>query len=552
MYLSLFSAATCCLMVAAQAQPQSSGAIGGIVVDANNNTPIRRAIVTLSTVEGRPQDAVAWTDGEGRFWFGYLPSGPYQLRASKVGYQMAAYGAETPRRPAAIIQLAAGEVRSDFIFRLQQMSSISGDVLDEDGDPLAGVQVTLMTPGFERHKRKFFPGATTTTDSNGRYRLTGLPPGRYAVASMPRRAVKMQPEAVPGQPQRQYLYGVQYYPGADLAESAGLITLQPGHEISRIDFRLAARPTAPLQGKVIWPPEVTSAREVSITVVTDKVGTIMGTTAFPPDFTFRLDQIPPGSYLAVAQASVDGRPYRGVQTIDIGPEGVRDAAIPLEPSIDLAGSVSVEGPGAEKVFASSVSLVPGDGLPWNGPPLRASVNKDGSFKIAGVPPGVWDIGAGPIPPGGYVKSMRLGDQDVLTEEMAIHASTTAPLKIVLATQAAILEGTVMQQDQPARAVVLLAPDAKFRHVSSFYRLVVADDKGHFEIKNVTPGRYQLYAFEEFDQRSIDDPDLLKPFESAGVAVTLREGKNEPQRVSMIAVSGPRLPVAEPRNPGVPE
>src|ERR1700682_536807 len=133
MQFSLFSAATCCLMIAAQAQPQSSGAIGGIVVDANNNAPIRRAIVRLSTVETRPQDALAWTDGNGRIWFGYLPPGRYELQASKSEYQWSAYGAETPRRPAGIIQLAAGEVRSDFVFRLQLLSSISGVVLDEDG-----------------------------------------------------------------------------------------------------------------------------------------------------------------------------------------------------------------------------------------------------------------------------------------------------------------------------------------------------------------------------------------------------------------------------------
>ncbi len=535
MHLSLFTAAICCLMVA-QAQP--AGVIAGSVVDANSNKPVRRANVVLSTVEARPQDALAWTDGDGRFSFGYLPAGSYQLRVSKDGYQAAIYGTETPRRPASIIQLANDEVRNDFIFRLKPPTSISGVVLDEDGDPLAGVEVTLMTPGFERHKRKLLRGARTTTDSNGRYRLTAVAPGRYAVLATPlffRRALKMQPEVTPGQLQQQYSYGIQYYPGVDLGESAGLVPVQPGHEISRIDFRLALRPSVSLQAKIVMPFEVADIRERSVTAIGEQLtnGMNMWTGPSPPGLSVQISQIPAGSYLLIAQAFVDGKRYRGVQTAYIGPDGSSEIAIPVEPGIDLEGNVSVEGPGAEKVVASTVSLVPGDGIPWNGPPLRASVNKDGSFKIAGVPPGVWDIDAGPIPNGGYVKSMRLGDQDVLTEEMAIRSSTTAPLKIVLGTLAAILEGTVTQQDQPARAVVVLAPESKLRDVIGFYRFAVADDKGHFEIKSVNPGRYQLYAFEEFDRQSIQDPDFLKPFESAGVAVTLREGQNETQKISMI-------------------
>jgi hypothetical protein len=533
----------CFLAIVAHAQtpaapPQSSGAISGVVVDAHTNTPIRRAIITLSTVETRPQDAVAWTDANGRFSFGYLPPGRYQLRAAKDTYQMTVYGSKTPSRPAAIIQLANGEARSDFIFRLQLMSSISGIVLDDDGDPLAGVQVMTMTPGFQRQKRRLLPGPGTMTDSNGRYRLSGLAPGRYAlvVNSTHRQGLKMRPEVSTGQPQQQYYsYGVQYYPGSDRSDSAALIAVQPGQEISRIDFQLTARPMASLEGKVVVPAGATSVSEVSVTGMNEDLANRanFGAGASPPDFNFRVDQIPPGSYLLVAQASVDGRRCRGFQRIDVGDLGLRDLAIQVEPSIDLSGSVSVEGPDAAKYSAAFVGLVPGDGLPWNGQPIRANVNKDGSFKITGVPPGVWDINVGPIPPTGYLKSMLLGDDDVLTADMVLRSSTTEHLNIVLSTRAATLEGDVLQGDQPARAVVVLAPDEKLRHVVSFYRVALADDKGHFEIKGATPGRYQLYAFEEFDQRSIQDPDFLKPFESNGVSVTLREGQNTSQKVSMI-------------------
>lgn len=546
MRLSAFRASvglSCSLAIGAFAQTSppaaASGNIGGIVLAAAENSPIRRAVVTLSTVEAQPQDAVAWTDANGRFSFGYLPPGRYQLRVTKDGYQPAAYnGAGNPNRPPATIQLAASESRSDLILHMKLISSISGVVLDEDGDPLPNVQVVVMKPAFQRGRRKLIQGPMAMTDSTGHYHLSGLVGGQYAVAvnSMNRPAVKIHPEATAGEPHQQYSYGVQYYPAADRADAATLIAVQPGQEISQIDFRLQARPAASISGKIIMPASAGSVKEVSVRMTSQDFGNRMvGAGAPPPDYNFNFGgpQLAPGSYIILAQATIDGKQYRGSQAIELGPQGLHDIAIPIEASIDLAGSVSVEGPDAGKYAASFVSLVPGDDVPWNGQPLRANVNKDGSFKITGVPPGIWDINAGPIPPTGYIKSMRLGDQDVLTEDMTLRPSTSEALKIVFSTHAAKLEGDVFQGDQPTRAVVLLAPEAKLRHILGFYRTATTDEKGHFEINRARPGDYRLFAFDDLDQQSIQDPDFVKPFERYGVAVTLREGPNDPQKLSLI-------------------
>ena len=196
----------------AQTLPQAPafGGIAGIVLDSNN-APVRRAIVTLSTVETPTQDAVAWTDANGRFSFGNVPAGRYQLRASKDGYQPAAYGAKTARVPSEIIKLVAGEFRTEFIFHLQAMSSISGVVVDEDGDPLGGVQVMAMAPGFQRRRRTILPGPGTTTDSSGRYSL-GLPPGRYVVvaAHYYHPVLRINPEVNSGDVQQDYSYNSQF------------------------------------------------------------------------------------------------------------------------------------------------------------------------------------------------------------------------------------------------------------------------------------------------------------------------------------------------------
>ena len=533
-----------CAAAGAQASPPvpPSGTIAGMVVDAGNNSPIRRAVVTLSTVETRPQDAVAWTDGNGRFAFGYLPSGKYELRVNKTGFQAAFYGTESPRRPPGTIQLAAGEIRSDVVFRLQQVTTILGTVVDEQGNPLQNVAVSAIRWGWQRGKRKLLPGPSSMTDAGGHYRIAGMAPGSYAIVAgqsgRPPRAINS--EAVAGQAQRPYSYAVQYYPGTDRAESATLLSIEPGHEYSQIDFHLVARPNPTIQGKIIPPAGTPALEQISVNASSeDSPNRInFGAGVSQPDFAFHFDQLQPGRYTFIAQATAGGKRYRGVQSLEITSEDRSDLSIALLPPIDLAGTVTVEGPDASKYQPSSVNLVPGDGAPLVGQPMRAIINQDGSFKIGDVPPGIWDINAGPVPPGGYIKSMRLGDQDVLTEEMVIDSSTQAPLKIVIGTQAAHVQGDVSLNAQPARAVVLLAPETRFRHVFSFYRTAAADANGHFDIRNAAPGKYQLYAFDELDPQSIQDPEFLKPFEQAGTTVTLREGENPSQKLAMISPANP--------------
>jgi hypothetical protein len=110
------------------------------------------------------------------------------------------------------------------------------------------------------------------------------------------------------------------------------------------------------------------------------------------------------------------------------------------------------------------------------------------------------------------------------------------LKIVISTRAATIQGDVTRNGKTVRALVLLAPEPRWRHVLSFYRMVSADANGHFEIKNAVPGAYQLYAFDELDRESIQDPEFLKPFEPAGEPVTLREGENPPRKLLVISLA----------------
>jgi hypothetical protein len=546
----------CCILTAsaalyAQAPTASpiSGAISGTVVNRTGNAPLRRAVVTLSTVESQPQDAVAWTDAAGRFSFSYLPAGRYQLRAIKDGFQGVAFGSESRNGPPGIITLAAGENRADIQLRLSPVSVISGMVVDDAGDPIPFAQVQALTPGFLRQKRTPLPGFTSHTDSSGYYRIPNLMPGKYVLLAQAQQpTIVPQSEVSAGQVQEPRMFGSQYYPGTDRADAATLVNVEQGKSAEQINFRLLrfGRPVS-LQGRVSVPPDVTlsgpprggspAVGSIRLLLRNKDVGPRIqaGTEAVGPEYDFHFPNLQPGKYVLTAQASSTEKQYQASQEVDLGGEGVSGITLTMEPAIELKGKVTLEGPNAAKYSISTVTLTPGDPMAQQmGKRPQAAVNKDGTFIISNLLPGVWDIDAGPIPPDSYFKSMRLGTQDVLTEEMVITSKTSSPLNIVISTQAAAVEGDVVKgKDEPSRAIVLLAPDGKFQNVTSFYRFTTSDEKGHYKMKGLTPGKYRLYTFEELDPNYVQDPEsLLKPLERLSVAIELKEGQPATQNLTL--------------------
>ncbi len=523
----------CCALLSglfAQTTP-TYGLIAGTVFDGGAKTPLRKANVTLTMLGAKLMDALAWTDDSGHFAFGYLPPGRYQVRAQFQGYQNAS------RAKLNILVLQAGETRSDLVIRLFRLGSISGTVLDDGGEPAEGAMV-MAQPTGATSRRNSFGGPMATADSHGQYRISNLRAGKYNVVLQQNYEITTHEGSevsAAAPPARQYLHLRQFYPGTEKPAGAAVLTIENGKEMSGIDFREVSRPAVSLQGHVIPPPNITGTLE-GVQVMLSQPGNRWGFTgggAGPPDFSFNIGNAAPGPHILIAMATAGEKQYRGVLHIDIG-ETNPEINIALEPGVTISGKVAITGPDAASHPASFVSLVSGDDIPWNGPPFRATVNPDGTYKLPSVPPGIWDIEAGPVPKGGYMKSMLLGDQDVLTEEMKITSSTAAPLNIVIATDGATLEGQVTSAaGDPVQAPVVLMPAGRFQDVVSFRRYVFSNEKGRYRILGLMPGAYKLYSLEDFDARSEEDFESLKPLAKSAVAVELKEGEKTSQDLKLI-------------------
>jgi protocatechuate 3,4-dioxygenase beta subunit len=520
--------------------PSEPALVAGAVLDRSSGSALWKALVTLSTDEENPLDAQAITDGAGRFTFANVPPGRYHLRADCKGYLHAWYGAETANHPPRSFTVRANERRDDLVLRLEALGAVSGVVADPDGDPLPGVGVSLWMQSFWRRKPRFFERASAVSDDRGVYRISSVVASRYIIMAngVGHQAFRMQPEAVAGeQPPAQARFGVQFYPGTDRMSAASVIAVEPAREVRGMDFRMSPNPTSTLRGTVIPPIELPGDTRIDVAIVQqDLPDENQAKFAFSvpgPNYSFEQYGVVPGEYILMTHLSFGERQYRGVQHVEISGGADREVTLKLEPGIDLAGSLRIEGEAAARQREYRVELSHGESISPNEPRPTAIVRADGTFVIKSVVPGVWDIGVNPIPPGGYIKSMHLGDQDVLTEDMIIGGRTAAPLRIVVSTRGGVLEGGVKRSEEAARAMVLLAPDGKLSHVLSFYGTSVTDEGGHFKMEGLTPGAYKLYAFEAMAYGAWQDPEFLKAFESYGEKVEIVEGKNSLKDVQLI-------------------
>ena len=203
----------------------ATGSVTGEVTCADTNAPARFAVVTLEpippekppedtrTADEHPANATATTDLEGRFALDKVAAGRYYVIGHLAGYlnplarfdpeQLKAMTEETRKELAKLVPVIDVEPgqSATVALRLEHASELSGTVLYDDGSPAVGLHIQLLQKGkdgkltpvsSERIDWTGGSGSNATTDDRGRYRLTGMPPGEYAVrASLPTGSIEV-------------------------------------------------------------------------------------------------------------------------------------------------------------------------------------------------------------------------------------------------------------------------------------------------------------------------------------------------------------------------
>ena len=485
-----------------------TGGITGIVRDAVTHLPLRKATITLNPTQFigaqpsnfGPQSAV--TDVTGTFSIDNLVPGKYQMMIQHQNYPQGRNGGIRKS-----VTISAGEKAGPIEVELIPAASISGRILDEDGDPLNGCSVQAH-PADHPEQGAQGGNGSPGPGAEGEYRLYGIPPGKYVLtARCNAAAFQARPFSAGPDPPPSLAYPMQYYPLATEAKSAQVIELTPGSERSGVDFRM--RPAAVTFVRGVFSPPGSSMSDLNVQMIpADSAGPRGGGAVRqmmnnPSGDYVQLQQVFPGSYFIVAtEGAEDG--VGAMQRVEVKDRPV-ETVIELKRAIDITGTIEIEGNQNGKVLPNQIQLLL---IPeyWVGrvSQRQTQANDDWSFTLKSVLPAMWRVRVNVQ--GAFLKSASLGSTDVTESPLDLSSGTAEPLKLVLSTNTATISGTAppgqmiwLQKDDPT---VFLGRNA-----------TQVDPSGQFNFKSVAPGKYHVILAD-----SGDAPD------NGGKEVTVHEGE----------------------------
>ncbi len=515
---------------------QEKCTITGTIVDAVSGQPLKGADVKLRGVPSEsdpiPKSTSSSTDTGGRFVFeGVLP-GRYNLFASHDGYVDNTHDAAWTRTKS--LSLASGQHINDLVFRLLPNGTLSGHVTNEAGKPLRGVSVQAMKSSYPHGRRELHDVAHIATNDAGEYRITGLAPGKYYIRAKPPSSLKAKPGS-----NRSYV--PLYYPAANDQSHSVALVLRAGEELVGIDMTLTAVHTVHLRGTVINARSSLPSKEAEVTLLSDQ-----GETIFLPgknfsaggQANFDLPGVPPGSYVIVAQQPSSPREPQtiwGWTSVDVKDSNVEHVEVAVGPGVDVSGHIRIEGGAAPDLtkedLSKEIADMTGALEPQEATSLArltpdidtASIKPDGTFIFREIPQGSYRIDFFPAPVGFYLHSS--GAVDVLETGITVGLGhSPAAVELVLSSGAGRIDGVVQSDDQSVPgASVVLVPDSKDRGQPNYYRQAVADQSGRFAMRNIVPGDYTIFSWEQIDRGAYFDPEFLAQYEDRGKPVHVEEG-----------------------------
>ena len=147
-----------------------------------------------------------------------------------------------------------------------------------------------------------------------------------------------------------------------------------------------------------------------------------------------------------------------------------------------------------------------------------------------IAPGRYTLHANAGAGEGYVKSILLGSEDIYGREVNGSAVAAGGLKIVIRLDSASISGTVGIPEERKAAlraptVVLLPADAHLRDSNERHVALLNQNNG-YELKNIRPGDYIAFAFEDYDYASLQDPEVLAAIAGKGTKVTLAASESK--------------------------
>jgi hypothetical protein len=477
-------------------------AVSGIVRAAGEDAVPSPIVVRLIDRSGSFR-AEATADVAGRFTFENVPNGRYSISASTAGYVGLPYGAKYVQGLEVPIAVDDADV-ADLRLELYRTGTITGTVRDRLGAPMTSVSVSVQRWSVVKGWRILVPavdGRAPQTDSAGRYRAEGLPPGEYVVS--------VAPYSLESQRGTKDVYLETYHPAAIDASGAAPVRVQANADVGGIDINLSLTRTSVIAGRIVVPAGLTVRRVILWARPKAHGLSGPGSSATVTGDAFHIPSLLPGEYVIEARATLDagsGQPASGwthwgtVDALNPGSD-VADVQIVLNPTTSFSGVLVLDGPARPQPAPSVRVLLLAEGQPILHDVPTGTVSARGTFAIPRVTPGSYWFTAD-VPAGWALKSLRDEDRKDFTDVPlpVLDTETGRTFTVTYTTSTAVMEGTVFNTaGQPTyeRAVVVFPQGpAQWASPDPRIRAVRPDTRGQFVIPGLPEGAYFVTTFDD--------------------------------------------------------
>ena len=532
--------------------PKGSAVIKGQVRMDGTGAPIRRAQVRAMSNDGR-SGGVTNTNNEGSYEITDLAAGRYSIMASKGSFVTAQYGQRRPGEGGTPIELADGQTAEKVNFVLSRGAVISGRIVDDGGEPVAGATVTAMRFQYVSGTQRLVPGGSDggndRTDDQGTYRLYGLAPGEYFVSAHNRNDNFGPPgvnnTAADG-------FAPTYFPGTSSLAEATRVTVKAGQE-GTAPFALIVARMAKIRGRVLRSSGEPVGRSMLTLTPADPVLSYMSFSSannamVDSEGAFEFTNVAPGRYaINVRPMGMPGGVSESARMpITVGSDDIDNVMIATSPGATARGVVLTDDGTpppfrADQVQIFPSSLDPSTSMMGTGPP---KMNEDLTFELTGL----FDrriirgnIGMGQNA-GWYLKAVTYDGQDVTDNGIDFQPGRTYDgLQLIFTQQSTNLSGLVTDdRHRPivdATVVIFPLNSERWGVQSRYFRAVRPDTNGRYNTRNLPPSEeYGIIAVRDLDPGQSSDPAFLTRARDEAKSFSLAEGETKTVDIKLSVIN----------------